>query len=387
MYSSNITTMYRNNNKNNSINFNTLNTYFTKPSYKFYPENEDDNHCKYINIRGIVKSCDIHSLTPISSIHDLIGYDFDFNTLQNNNKNKNNKETKSNKNPITYTIYICNSAISKFANKLKNDKEFNSLNCRFIVVSGDSDDTCPDDLFESDSDFNSNSNINSNFKQFIENDKIVHWYSQNCILPENTHKKLSQIPIGLGYHHLHNEEIEYEAKKIVSPMKQEELLDSIIEHSKKMTMPFWKRELKCYINFNFESNYIRSRFGYDRYEAITKIPKILQFSEKSEVQRTVSWHTQSKYAFVVSPFGNGYDCHRTWEALILGCIPIVKTSGIDGLYDDLPVLIVNDWSDINEKLLRKTLEDFKKKHENNKFSYDKLTLNYWMNKINSHKVV
>ena len=40
--------MSRNNNKNNSINFNTLNTHFTKPSYKFYPENEDDNHINLI---------------------------------------------------------------------------------------------------------------------------------------------------------------------------------------------------------------------------------------------------------------------------------------------------------------------------------------------------
>ena len=152
-------------------------------------------------------------------------------------------------------------------------------------------------------------------------------------------------------------------------------------------MPFWKRELKCYINFNFEKNYMRSRFGYDRYEAITKIPKNLIFSEKNEVDRTTSWNTQSKYAFVVSPFGNGYDCHRTWEALVLGCIPIVKTSGIDNLYEDLPVLIVQDWNDITEKLLMSVLTNFKKKHENNKFNYDKLTLNYWMDKINSHKIL
>jgi hypothetical protein len=372
--------MSRNNNNTMSNNFNTLSTIFTKPNYKFYPENEEDNHCKYINIRGLLKSCDIHSLTPISSIHDLIGYDFDFTKLEDNNIKENKKHSHIKK-PIIYTIYICNSAILKFADKLKNNKALNNINCKFIIVSGDSDDTCPDDLFSM------YSNSDQDFKDFIENDKIIHWFSQNCILPANKHKKLSQIPIGLAYHHLHNEEIENEAKKIVSPMKQEALLDSIIQETKKMNMPFWKRELKCYINFNFEKNYIRSRFGYDRYEAITKIPKNLTFSEKEEVPRTISWHTQVKYAFVVSPFGNGYDCHRTWEALILGCIPIVKTSGLDSLYDTLPVLIIQDWSDITETLLRKTLEDFKKKHENNKFNYDKLTLNYWMDKINSYKIL
>ena len=371
-----------NNNENNntmSNNFNTLSTIFTKPNYKFYPENEDDNHCNYINIRGLLKSCDIHSLTPISSIHDLIGYDFDFIKLEDNTIKENKKQSHK-QIPNIYTIYICNSAISKFADKLKNDKAFRNINCKFIVVSGDSDDTCPDDLFENEKEFT----------QFIENDKIIHWFSQNCILPATIHKKISQIPIGLAYHHLHNEEIEHEAKKIVSPMKQEALLESIrntTQRSEKLKMSFWKREVKCYINFNFEKNYIMSRFGYDRYEAITKIPKNLTFSEKEEVPRTISWHTQAKFAFVVSPFGNGYDCHRTWEALILGCIPIVKTSGLDSLYDDLPVLIVQDWTDITETLLSKTLEDFKKKHENNKFNYNKLTLNYWMDKINSYKIL
>ena len=367
----NIINIIKNNNKKllefkkNNINnnsFNTLSTIFNQPSYKFYPENEDDNYCKYINIRGILKSCDIHSLNPISSIHDLIGYDFDFINSKNNSI-------------MVYSIYICNTAIPKFAEKLKNDKIFQNINYRFIVVSGDSDDTCPDDLFDNENDF----------KQFIENNKIIHWYAQNCV--RINHNKLSQIPIGLGYHHLYNEEIEEESRKIVSPIKQEAVLDSIIQKSKTNNSPFWKRELKCYINFNFESNYMRSRFGYDRYEAIKKIPENLSFSEKGEVDRTTSWNNQSKYSFVVSPFGNGYECHRTWEALVLGCIPIVKTSGIDSLYEDLPVLIVNDWIDISSELLLSVLEDFKKKHEKGQFNYNKLTLKYWMNKINSDKII
>ena len=71
---------------------------------------------------------------------------------------------------FVYTIYICNSAISKFADKLKNDKAFNSLKCRFIVVSGDSDDTCPDDLF----------NMNVNFKTGLPlNGQLVRMYSKS----------------------------------------------------------------------------------------------------------------------------------------------------------------------------------------------------------------
>ena len=258
------------------------------------------------------------------------------------------------------TIYVCNTAIPKFAEKLN----MKLIKCKFILVSGDSDDTCPDDLFEDETDF----------KKFIENDKLIHWYSQNCI--RKTHKKLSQIPIGLGYHNTFDEDIPADASKIISPMKQEALIEKTHKH-----IPFWKRELKCYINFNYEKNYAHSKFGYDRYEALTKIPKSLTFSEKTIVNRDTTWMNQSKYAFVVSPFGNGLDCHRTWEALALGCIPIIMTSGLDSLYDDLPVLIVKDWSDVTEELLMKVVNEFKGKHEKGLFNYDKITLKYWVDKI------
>jgi hypothetical protein len=50
------------------------------------------------------------------------------------------------------------------------------------------------------------------------------------------------------------------------------------------------------------------------------------------------------------------------------------------MFSDLPVLIVNDWSEISQELLDNTLTNFK----NNVFNYDKLKLNYWVDKIKSN---
>ena len=69
---------------------------------------------------------------------------------------------------------------------------------------------------------------------------------------------------------------------------------------------------------------------------------------------------------------------------MLGCIPIVRTSALDHLYEDLPILIVKEWSDINEELLEKVINDFKEKHEKGKFNYDKILLKYWVDKIHNH---
>lgn len=56
--------------------------------------------------------------------------------------------------------------------------------------------------------------------------------------------------------------------------------------------------------------------------------------------------------YVLSPPGNGFDCHRTWEAIYLGCIPIVKREFWPFCHLKLPVLVLDDWSDISR------IEDF-----------------------------
>jgi hypothetical protein len=46
---------------------------------------------------------------------------------------------------------------------------------------------------------------------------------------------------------------------------------------------------------------------------------------------------------------------------------------------------VKQWSDITKKLLENTIKVFKEKHEANEFNYDKLTLKYWVDQIDSYK--
>jgi hypothetical protein len=121
--------------------------------------------------------------------------------------------------------------------------------------------------------------------------------------------------------------------------------------------------------------------GNDRFRqrenSVKNIPKELMVINSTFTPRTLNWKKMIEYAFILSPFGVGMDCHRTWEALCLGCIPIVCAPNFTNLFLDLPVLIVNDWSEINEILLKKTVDEFKQQN----FNYEKLTLEYWKNKI------
>ena len=54
--------------------------------------------------------------------------------------------------------------------------------------------------------------------------------------------------------------------------------------------------------------------------------------------------------FVLSPPGNGADCHRTWESMYLGAIPIVKRKYWPFQEFDLPILILDEWEELDEKM-------------------------------------
>jgi hypothetical protein len=122
---------------------------------------------------------------------------------------------------------------------------------------------------------------------------------------------------------------------------------------------------------------MNTKHAYDRREALRDVPRALVYYEPVHVTREQSWITQTQYAFVLSPHGGGLDCHRTWEALALGCIPIVKTSPLDPLYDGLPVVIVKEWSAVTPSLLTAVVSAF----QTQTFDYNKLTLAYWVDKI------
>ena len=131
----------------------------------------------------------------------------------------------------------------------------------------------------------------------------------------------------------------------------------------------------CYSNFHFGNNIL------ERIHAVNQIPPNVVFYEPNCLVREKTWINQTEYAFVISPRGVGLDCIRTWEALCFGCIPIVKKCGIEDLFIDLPVLIVNEWYEITNELLVNTVNKFK----NMSFHYEKLKLKYWVDQINQYK--
>jgi hypothetical protein len=288
----------------------------------------DEADCEFVSSRGILKSCDCKSSAPESGIEYLTNY-----------------EPSANKK----TIYVCSTALHDFVNRY-----LANIKTKFVLVSGDADNPVPKSDLES-------------FETLIQNEYLVAWYSQNLVISPAVCPKMRHLPIGLDYHFLSSTSSLWGTKS--PPLEQEKMLKTIIG----TTVPFWERLPLIYSTFHFEIA------RGDRKEALSKIPSELIYYEPKIVLRMDTFKTQTKYAFVASPHGGGLDCHRTWEALCLGCIPIIRSSPINELFEGLPVLIVNDWMDITRELLHNTIVEYKARE----FNMEKLKLKYWIDKINA----
>ncbi len=178
----------------------------------------------------------------------------------------------------------------------------------------------------------------------LKPDCIKYWYGQNMRVDSHD---CCGIPIGL------------------ENSGSSDNCDTVLQYIDK-----GQRDNKCYLNLNIHNNptvrqhvvnllgskdyvtYQTSRISFDAYSAEC-----------------------SSYRYVLSP--NGYsdcpDCHRTWEAIYMGVMPVVVDSVAMRYFYDLPIVLVEKWEDISiEHLNSFDLSDR---------TLDKADMMYWKDRI------
>ena len=233
------------------------------------------------------------------------------------------------------------------------------ISARFALVTGDEDWAIPSGF--------------SGAQEIVANENVVCWFAQNAD-GTDTSGKVFPIPIGLDFHTLANRRKwkHWQA----TPLQQETELERI-----RASMPATRdRPVRAHADFHF--NIGANGHSHGPREAVRSAlltnPNI-EF-QAHRMSRSALWREKTRFAFVISPHGHGLDCHRTWESLALGNIPIVRHSPLDRLYDGLPVVIVNDWHEITERALRRW-------HEEHHASFDspnvqeRLTNRYWIARV------
>lgn len=193
------------------------------------------------------------------------------------------------------------------------------------------------------------------YEYMLNDPKIIKWFGSNPSISKS--KKFQGIPLGLPNPHW--------------PRGNIEIFNKI--NKKNVT-----KKYLLSLNFDVKTCPERRQFIYDIFK-VKKFCTNHMINGRKPIEDFLLDVIQSK--FVLSPFGSGYDCHRTWEILYMGSYPIVISSPLNHLYQDLPVLIVDKWEDVNETLLNRKYTEFISKN----YKMKKLYCNYWINKISKYK--
>tara|TARA_R100000278_G_C5472318_1_gene164922 strand:+ start:356 stop:1183 length:828 start_codon:yes stop_codon:yes gene_type:complete len=196
---------------------------------------------------------------------------------------------------------------------------------------------------------NSDNHITSKYKKFLDSPKIKKWYCQNR---DFKHKKLHTIPIGIA-----NSQWDHGNQKLIKTVRNENR----------------SKDILVYKQFNIGT----CRSAREECDRITTANGIKMFPYKSHYDY---WASVARSAFIISPRGNGIDCHRIWESLYLKTVPVLIDHECFSEFDHLPILKVpeKDWNNITIEYLREQYPIYKDKFNN---TINELDINWWYNRI------
>jgi len=163
-------------------------------------------------------------------------------------------------------------------------------------------------------------------------DKVNKIYAINCIIKNDL---IQKIPLGFV-------DTCYKPHENLKKIEEEENIKSIF----------------VYMNFSINTNINERTKCFNTFSSENWVTKE-QNLPPVEFYRQLS---KSKYS--LSPEGTGIDCHRIYESLLFNTIPIIKSGLLDDLYSNLPALIVKDWCEVSENVLKENYESLYTKLEN-----------------------
>ena len=194
--------------------------------------------------------------------------------------------------------------------------------------------------------------IDERYRSRIDRSKVLAMFARNVLLD---HPKLTPIPVGLCW------------------FMPSENYRAMISVQKRVKLPSYYLRKRNFAYVNFVERTTPYRKGmlkkFEKKRFYTVLKKVVPFNQYI--------HDLKRSRFVISPKGYNYDCYRTWEAMMVGSIPVIERLGIEKVYDDLPVIIVSSFDEVTESFLVKELQKLKKK----KFNLEKLKAPYWLNLI------
>lgn len=164
---------------------------------------------------------------------------------------------------------------------------------------------------------NSDAQITEDSFGLLASNLLTHWFAQNAVIRS---PKLTVIPIGLenAWLRINGKPRDYVAARRGG-------VD--------------RKAPRILYGFNLSTNVIERQKALN---ALRQSP----LADHVNLLPNDYRRTLRGYMFVASPAGNGIDCHRTWEALYMGVIPIVTGAGFYSQFPKFPGLVLEEWDEI-----------------------------------------
>jgi len=281
---------------------------------------------------------------------------------QNNNKIKNDiipneKNSNSSIFDIVYNDVIFNDYINgDFFSKLSNNKTILFVKTDYLNTQAWRVTKNYKVLITHNSDYKIDS---LKFNKFLQCNKFKYWFAENPFINE---PRLFTIPIGL----------------INDKYRKYSIFNLMMEEKKKNIKP----TKLLLLSFSIKNNKVKRKQCVDYFKnkayatnkAVYKLQNLVR--DIKEYDRKF-FKLILDHLFIACPEGNGIDTFRFWETLYMGRYPVVLHNRVTDAFSDLPVLILNKWDDFEKEYLM-----FLERIKNKKFSYKKLTRDYWIDRIN-----
>lgn len=192
---------------------------------------------------------------------------------------------------------------------------------------------------------------------------VVKWFAQNA---DTTDERVEGIPIGIE----NTERCSLEGHGVgwVHALPKVEALCSFTDKEPKQ---------EIFANFSLDTHPSRV--------AVFDICKELDYVTTEVSKHSFEIKTRSYKGYVnnildhkmtVCPRGNGIDCHRVWEVLYLGRVPIIKREKAMNHFESLPIIFLDDWEEL--KSLELLQERYNAVKDN---SCELLDVEYWLAKV------
>ena len=286
------------------------------------------------------------------------------NTISDVEIYKANMNIKNDKKQIYHIRMDYNGIVCAFDTlKFFRNEVISTINNPFVMIITGEDFTFPNQVDPRWQEYVQLDLIKNTYNDIINHPLLIHCYIENRDSP---HNKTSSIPLGINPREMPDHNIDYITKYMdhYSPIKSRDLKVVSIHR-----LRAGDREIINDLNIRCWSKYVINTGNYSK---------------------DSWWNLLQTYPFVICAHGGGLDpCPKVWEALCVGCIPIIKHSALDDVYSNFPVVFVNNWepNTISQENLLEWREKYSEYYDNpdiRRSWINKLYLNFWGDKIKSH---